>query len=73
LTIELSTSNGPAGIGDGSERLRKPRNGSRTNGGGVAFFAHLGGFIFGALVAKVLTDTGRLEAQQSQQPLGALT
>jgi rhomboid family protein len=26
-----------------------------ANGGGVAFFAHVGGFLFGLLVARVLT------------------
>ena len=29
-------------------------------GGGVAFFAHIGGFVFGVLVAKVLAATNRL-------------
>jgi membrane associated rhomboid family serine protease len=31
-----------------------------ANGGGVAFFAHVGGFIFGALAARVLTGAGRI-------------
>jgi len=30
-----------------------------TQGGGVAFFAHIGGFLFGALVAWLLTLLGR--------------
>jgi membrane associated rhomboid family serine protease len=47
--------------------------GSSANGGGVAFFAHVGGFIFGALVAKLLTDAGRVAPQGSQAPLGAMT
>jgi rhomboid family protein len=34
--------------------------GARAHGGGVAFFAHVGGFVFGVLVAPVLTGTGRL-------------
>jgi membrane associated rhomboid family serine protease len=34
--------------------------GARAHGGGVAFFAHVGGFVFGVLVARVLTGTGRL-------------
>jgi membrane associated rhomboid family serine protease len=34
-----------------------------ANGGGVAFFAHVGGFIFGVLVARVLTRTGRIAPQ----------
>jgi membrane associated rhomboid family serine protease len=32
-------------------------------GGGVAFFAHVGGFIFGALVASALAGGGRVEPQ----------
>jgi membrane associated rhomboid family serine protease len=31
-----------------------------ANGGGVAFFAHVGGFVFGLAVAWVLTGTGRI-------------
>jgi rhomboid family protein len=33
---------------------------SKANGGGVAFFAHVGGFLFGVLVASLLTRTGRV-------------
>jgi hypothetical protein len=45
-----------------------------TEGGsGVAFFAHVGGFAFGFLVARVLRDSGRLDTQdawrQRLQPL----
>jgi membrane associated rhomboid family serine protease len=29
-----------------------------ANGGGVAFFAHVGGFVFGLIVARILTATG---------------
>jgi rhomboid family protein len=36
---------------------------SNANGGGVAFFAHVGGFIFGALVTTVLVNVGRLQPQ----------
>jgi membrane associated rhomboid family serine protease len=36
---------------------------STANGGGVAFFAHVGGFVFGLLVAKALTTAGRIEPQ----------
>jgi membrane associated rhomboid family serine protease len=32
--------------------------GSAANGGGVAFFAHVGGFVFGAIVAWLLTGAG---------------
>jgi len=37
--------------------------GARANGGGTAFFAHVGGFVFGALVALVLANAGRVTAQ----------
>jgi rhomboid family protein len=37
--------------------------GARANGGGVAFFAHVGGFLFGALVALVLVNVGRVAPQ----------
>src|SRR5215471_6169064 len=36
---------------------------STANGGGVAFFAHVGGFIFGLVVAKALLTAGRIEPQ----------
>jgi membrane associated rhomboid family serine protease len=36
---------------------------SSANGGGVAFFAHVGGFIFGAIVAFVLRNAGRVVPQ----------
>jgi membrane associated rhomboid family serine protease len=34
--------------------------GAAANGGGVAFFAHVGGFIFGVLVTLVLTNAGQV-------------
>jgi membrane associated rhomboid family serine protease len=34
--------------------------GARANGGGVAFFAHVGGFVFGALATTALTRSGRV-------------
>jgi len=34
--------------------------GANANGGGVAFFAHVGGFVFGALVARFLVAGGRV-------------
>jgi len=34
-----------------------------ANGGGVAFFAHVGGFVFGLLAARVLSGAGRAVAQ----------
>jgi rhomboid family protein len=33
---------------------------AQAHGGGVAFFAHVGGFVFGLLVATVLAKSGRL-------------
>ena len=36
---------------------------ARAHGGGVAFFAHVGGFVFGALVARLLLRAGRLAPQ----------
>ena len=36
---------------------------SSANGGGVAFFAHVGGFVFGAVVTWVLMRTRRISAQ----------
>ena len=37
---------------------------ARANGGGVAFFAHVGGFVFGVLVAWLLTRAGRVAANE---------
>jgi membrane associated rhomboid family serine protease len=34
-----------------------------ANGGGVAFFAHVGGFIFGWVVTRLLTRSGRIAAR----------
>ena len=46
--------------------------GSRANGGGVAFFAHVGGFIFGLVVTRALIGFGRLAPQTSRGSLAAL-
>jgi membrane associated rhomboid family serine protease len=35
--------------------------GASANGGGVAFFAHVGGFLFGFLAARLLVSNGRLD------------
>jgi len=43
---------------------------SKANGGGVAFFAHVGGFVFGVVVAKVLVNVGRI-APQGEPALGS--
>jgi membrane associated rhomboid family serine protease len=37
-----------------------------TGGSGVAFFAHVGGFAFGALLTGLLVGTGRIAAQRPQ-------
>ena len=44
--------------------------GAKANGGGVAFFAHVGGFLFGFLVTYALTNAGRVRPQ-STDILGA--
>jgi membrane associated rhomboid family serine protease len=38
---------------------------SSANGGGVAFFAHVGGFVFGAVVTWLLMGTRRISAQDT--------
>ena len=43
--------------------------GATANGGGVAFFAHVGGFIFGVLVAWILSTAGRVAPQGGESPL----
>jgi membrane associated rhomboid family serine protease len=45
--------------------------GASANGGGVAFFAHVGGFVFGVIVALVLTSAGRVSPQGGGQPVRA--
>jgi len=40
-----------------------------ANGGGVAFFAHVGGFVFGVAVTTVLVNTGRVVAAPDVQNL----
>jgi membrane associated rhomboid family serine protease len=45
---------------------------ARANGGGVAFFAHVGGFAFGVLVAWLLARSGRVAANQGAPEFGAL-
>ncbi len=44
---------------------------ARANGGGTAFFAHVGGFIFGFVVARLLLGSGRISAKDALQPLRA--
>jgi membrane associated rhomboid family serine protease len=45
--------------------------GAAANGGGVAFFAHVGGFLFGAIVAWALLEGGRVSLPRESQALGA--
>ena len=45
--------------------------GAKANGGGVAFFAHVGGFIFGVVVAMILVNAGRVVPQGDDGALGA--
>jgi membrane associated rhomboid family serine protease len=40
---------------------------AKANGGGVAFFAYVGGFIFGVLVALLLTRTGQVAPQERER------
>src|SRR5215813_8391111 len=35
-----------------------------ANGGGVAFFAHVGGFVFGLVTTRLLTGAGRVAPQE---------
>jgi membrane associated rhomboid family serine protease len=41
-----------------------------ANGGGVAFFAHVGGFVFGALVTIALLNAGRVQPQDYNAVVG---
>jgi membrane associated rhomboid family serine protease len=43
--------------------------GAAANGGGVAFFAHVGGFIFGVIVARIFAGAGQLTS--GDRALGA--
>ena len=45
--------------------------GADANGGGVAFFAHVGGFVFGAIVTLFLARAGRIQAQDRSTALPA--
>ncbi len=44
---------------------------SSANGGGVAFFAHVGGFLFGLIVTLILRNAGRIAPQDASQVLRA--
>jgi membrane associated rhomboid family serine protease len=44
---------------------------AKANGGGVAFFAHVGGFAFGYLATTLLTGSGRVAPADDSLPLRA--
>ena len=44
---------------------------AHANGGGVAFFAHVGGFIFGVIIALVLARAGQVAPGNRGHPLQA--
>ena len=50
---------------EGSFGLSHP---DKTSGSHVAFFAHVGGFVCGALVAIILTRTGRITSVSTPEP-----
>jgi membrane associated rhomboid family serine protease len=41
-----------------------------ANGGGVAFFAHVGGFVFGVVVTMALLNAGRVAPQEASRAFG---
>jgi membrane associated rhomboid family serine protease len=43
-----------------------------ANGGGVAFFAHVGGFVFGVVVTLALLNAGRVVPQSTPRRRPAL-
>jgi membrane associated rhomboid family serine protease len=45
--------------------------GAGANGGGVAFFAHVGGFVFGVIVTLFLAKSGQIDAQDRSTTLPA--
>ena len=49
---------------EGNYALLHPENGG---GSGVAFFAHIGGFIFGVVAATVLLATGRISGEEARR------
>ena len=49
---------------EGNYALLHPSN---ERGSGVAFFAHVGGFIFGAIVARILLAAGRITPTETQR------
>jgi membrane associated rhomboid family serine protease len=43
--------------------------GASANGGGVAFFAHIGGFLFGAILTRILLGIGQVAPQEPRADL----
>ena len=50
-----------AGSSTSSSRQLRPVR-AQANGGGVAFFAHVGGFVFGVVATLALASSGRISA-----------
>ena len=48
---------------EGNYALVQPSN---DGGSGVAFFAHVGGFVFGAIVARILVAAGRITPKETK-------
>jgi membrane associated rhomboid family serine protease len=44
---------------------------SKANGGGVAFFAHVGGFLFGVILTRLLVSAGRVAPQDGRAALAS--
>jgi membrane associated rhomboid family serine protease len=44
---------------------------ARAHGGGVAFFAHVGGFVFGVLAARLLIASGQASGRSDPAALRA--
>src|SRR5262245_7137008 len=49
---------------EGNRALIHPANGG---GSGVAFFAHVGGFVFGAIVTRILLSAGRITPKETHR------
>ena len=63
---------GSSSASGSSTSSSKPTSGcsAAANGGGTAFFAHVGGFVFGVLVAWLLVHAGRVARDEPSVPLG---
>ena len=50
---------------EGNRALLHPANGGGSGGSGVAFFAHVGGFVFGVIVTSILLGAGRITPKKT--------